>query len=367
VTLLDRTGTWLVTAYSASDQQLSLARIVFAASMLFLIGVPSFEWIAGTPDIFFNPPILSLANLLDAWPPPFVFYLLSVGVLVGFVLLLFGIATRVVSVALGVMLLIGFNLTYSFGKIDHSILVALAPIVMSISGWGNRYRLFPGRPLVEDRGRNSAALAILAILIGFGMLSAVLPKIRGGWLDPSTQAVYAIAIDSYYNLGSQDLLAWLPRVIDAPWLWELADYAAVAFEGLFIFSVRSPHVFRAFLFLAVQFHVVNVLLLNIWFTLNLAVYALFVRWQPLLERVRLPAWGHAGPLVRTLALGATLVLVAGVWLSPHPSVSTLLLAWFAAEDGIDAETLVVALAWVVAFYLAWRAVSRVRLTPTPNR
>jgi hypothetical protein len=358
VTVLERTGEWLVTAYSVSDRQLGLARIVFAAYMLLVVGVPSFAWLADAPDILFNPPVLSPANLLDGWPPPVFFYLLSAGLQVGFVLLLFGIATPVTSVAIGVMLLAGFNLAYSFGKIDHAILLALAPIVMSISGWGNRYRLFARNPPpAERRDRNAAALAILALLVGFGMLTAALPKLWSGWLDPATQAVYGHAVYSYY-FGRHDFLLGLPFSLDVPWLWELLDWGAIAFEGLFIFTVRWPRLFRVFLLLAVPFHLVNLLIVNISFTSNLAVYAVFARWQALydggLPRV-------VGP-IRWVALGSVFVLVIGAWLlhagdPPEPangSIVKLLLTHVAAVSETAVRFMPLLVACGAALALAWK-------------
>ena len=121
---------------------------VFAGYLLFMVGVPSFTWIADAPQLIFNPPVISIANLLEARPPPRVLlraqrrlasraHPASVGA---------GIWTRVVSVLTGVLLLVGFNLSYSFGKLDHDVLLALTPLAMSISGWGNAYSLLPDWP-----------------------------------------------------------------------------------------------------------------------------------------------------------------------------------------------------------------------------
>jgi hypothetical protein len=377
MTLFERTGAWLVTAYAVSDRQLSLARIIFAGSLLFFVGVPSFAWIAGAPNVLFNPPVLSPANLLTGWPPDAVMYLLSIGVLLGFVLLLFGIGTRVVSVALGLMLLAGYNLFYSFGKIDHTILLPASLLVMSVSGWGNRYRLLPHGPVVERRDRNAAALGILAILIGFAMLTAALPKMSTGWLDPGSQAVQGHAIRNYYELGRDSLLAGLPLIIDAAWFWELFDWAAVGFEAAVLFTVPWPRLFAVALFLAVQFHVANLLLLNIAFTIHLPIYALFVMWQPWLNMmgVRRPRnWnlGHAW-----LALGAVAVLVSGAWLlsTAAPNVnlrttSSVQGALLLFMMGRDASTTMVAmtpmaLGWVASIGLAWLAL-RSRGGPVPR-
>ena len=364
--LFERTGEWLVTAYAASDRQLSLARIVFAGYMLFLVGVPSFAWIADAPDVLFNPPFLSPANILTGWPPDAVMYLLSLGVLVGFVLLLFGIATRFVSIALGVVLLAGYNLAYSFGKIDHSILQPAALLVMSVSGWGNRYRLFPRGEVAERRDRNAAALGILAILIGFAYLSAALPKISGGWLDPGSQAVRGW-VTLYSNIdGGESLLAGPLLAIDAPWFWEAFDWAAVGLETLIITAVPWPRLFRAFLFVAVLFHVANWLLLNIAFAINLSIYALFVQWQPWLDRVGLgrPRVWNSG--TRWVALGAVAALVVGAWVL----LATASDADLRTQSSVDAALLVLVmgsgasatvmatpmvLGWAAAIALAWMA------------
>lgn len=356
--LLERIGGWLATAYSASDQQLGLARVIFAGYMLFLVGLPSFTWMADAPAVLFNPPPLSFASLFDGWPDPIVLGALSLGVQLGFVLLLFGIATPVASVAVSVLMMAGLNFSYSFGKIDHNILLALAPLIMSFSGWGNRYALFPKHAL-ESRERNAVALGMLALIIGFGMLTAAVPKLRSGWLELDTQAVFAWMMNYNYGDARHELLTGLPFVLNVPWLWELADWTVVAFEGLFLASVRWPRAFRTFLFVAVQFHVANLLLLNIAFAFNLAVYAVFVDWRPTMGRV---AW-HPSARARWLVLGATTAVACVAWwlgsrmpeigVRVTPSLHNVLVALSPGEaTNMMISLLPMGLAWVAAAVVA---------------
>ena len=364
-----RLADWLETAYRIDDAPLGLARIAFASYLLLVVGVPSFTWIADAPDFIFNPPVISLANLLGARPPAAFLYVLSVALLVGFLLLLFGIWTRFVSVLVGVLLLIGFNLSYSFGKLDHDILLALTPLAMSISGWGNAYSLFPSHR-TSTPARNATALGIVAILLGFAMLAAAYPKVRAGWLDPSTQAVYGHLIENYYVHGRHELLASLAVSVQQPIVWEAFDYGAVLFEGLFFLAVWRPTLFSLFLFGAVFFHLVNLLVLNIGFSYNIAVYALFAGWYALFttrpaERIRLLAQqigiGRSGKYVMAAAIAA---VVIGVWLvgtlgsdlslRANPSILNLALAQVIdIPHEVAFHILPITAACVVALVVAW--------------
>jgi hypothetical protein len=106
---------------------------------------------------------------------------------------------------------------------------------------------------------------LLAFLIGFGFLSAGVPKLMT-WIDfdPCTQGARSWLMFGW-NDGRQALLAPLFVGINSPWFWEIADYMAVAFEMTFIFSLVSLSAFRSCLFVAILFHVTNLLMVNIGF------------------------------------------------------------------------------------------------------
>ena len=183
----ERAQSWLDREYFVSDGQLGFIRVLYCVFVLFVIGLPTFTWIANTPQLLFDPPLLSPADLLSGWPSYGFLWALSLALVVCFLLLLLGFFVPTVSVLASVLLIFGSNLQFSFGKIDHHILLAIGPAVMAGSGWGNRFTLARGRAAPN---RSGLCLGIFAIIVGFAMFTAGFQKLVTGWLDPRTQASY---------------------------------------------------------------------------------------------------------------------------------------------------------------------------------
>ena len=287
--LLQRLDYWIANEYRLPTGALGLFRIFYAGYVLFVVGAPQFRWIAGRPELLFDPPTYSLANLIG-FIPSFYFFLTIDLLVVGlFGLLLFGLQTRITSVLLSFAMVVGFSFYYSFGKINHDTMVlVVTPLVMAFSGWGSYYSV--------DKTSGSAnssesywPVTTLAIILGFAMFSAGFPKliehgsIRDGWLSVDTQAVKGFAIMHHHSDLASNFLAPILLKYGGKFFWEAADYVAVIFEIGFLFAVARRRLFQFFIVVAVFFHLMNGLLLSISFTYNIALYLLFVNWAPLIE------------------------------------------------------------------------------------
>jgi hypothetical protein len=300
---LERAQSWLDREYHVRDEQLGVIRVLYCVFVLFVIGVPSFTWIANTPALLFDPPLLSVADLLSGWPSAGALWILSLALVVSFLLLLFGFLVPTMSVLASALLIAGSNLQFSFGKIDHNVLLVLAPLAMAGSGWGNRYTLSraPAGP-----NRSGLCLGTFAVVVGFAMFTAGFQKLTTGWLDLSTQASYGHLIQNFYGNSHGVLLAPLAMHIKSTLAWEGLDWATVAFELLFVVAVIRRAWFRAWIVLAVLFHTSTLLVLDIGFAINFSAYLLFVDW---------PQPSRFTPSRQTtwLLAGCATALVLGVW------------------------------------------------------
>lgn len=337
---LGKTEWWLEREYQISDEHLGFARVLYCAFVLFIIGVPSYTWIANSPPILFNPPILSAANLLSGWPSAATLWILSVALVILFLLLLFGFFVPTVSVLISAVMIAGSNLRFSFGKIDHTILFVIIPLVMARSGWGNRFTLAraPARP-----NRSGTCLAIFALVLGFAMLTAGYQKLTTGWLDIRTHAAYGHLIQDYFADGRTALLAPVAMRFRSDLLWESLDYFTVGFELFFVLAVVRRWLFRSWIGLAVLFHIGVLLMLNIGFSINYAAYLLFFEWP-------LPRARAASRRTLSITFAATSVLVLTVWwvgvapnqpqlLRSAPSIGNYLICQLVGRAGVNDTTL----------------------------
>jgi hypothetical protein len=219
--------------------------------------------------------------LFESLPPHGVLEGLEILTAVLAALLLVGLHTRSVSILLALALMTGLGLTYSFGKIDHTIVLALVPLWMAFSDWGKAMSLDAA---ADRRGteRSSVAqwpLRFLAVSIALTFFTGGWYKLRSGWLDLDTHAVQGHFGRSYLKNGRTDWLA--PEVFDLRLgrLWEAADWFTVALELGLVVTVLSWQWFRVSIAIAALFHVGVLLLFNIVFSWNVFGYAAFVRWS----------------------------------------------------------------------------------------
>jgi hypothetical protein len=93
------------------------------------------------------------------------------------VFLIAGRHVTVASIAITGALLTGNTWAYSFGKIDHDILLVLLPAFMAAAGW-------------QGTGPTRARpMASYALVVALAMATGAWQKLASGWLDPSASAV----------------------------------------------------------------------------------------------------------------------------------------------------------------------------------
>lgn len=280
-------------------------RILFAAAALILW--PTYSWIASYPDAFFAPPPGPFA-LLSGFPPLAVLVALDVVIRVAFAMVLVGAFTRTASVAVTVLMMVGEGISFSMGKIDHSIMFVLVPLFFGIAGWGDARSLDARRQSrrgQSDALRFAAAPRLFAAAAGVAFLTSAVVKVRGGWVDLSTQASYAYQIQQTNGGGKDDWFAPILPDVHVPVLWETLDLATVALEGLLILCVLWWRAWRVGLALICFFHLGVYLSFNISFWMNILAYAAFVPWS------RVFAW--LGRLwVRPLLAGSLAVVAASL-------------------------------------------------------
>lgn len=296
--LLKRIDTYideLVDSYSATERGLSLFRILFALQLIFFSAGPRALWVAEYPDVFWAPPQpLSFFDCVGTlqfgvvcgFPSFWVFAVFEVGLALAAVFLLFGYRTFYASILFSVFYIVLNSFRYSFGKIDHDILFVIAPAILAFSGWGNHFSLDAKQNRKTGWSYPSYSLLFLALAIAVGFLSAGFPK-AVNWIDfdLSTSGVRNWVVNNYFANERTDWLAPVFASLSNVWVWEAMDYAGVLFEVGLALSVIHGKYFKTFLGIAVLFHFQNYLILNIPFTGLLPVYASFMPWEYVSDKI----------------------------------------------------------------------------------
>lgn len=273
---------WIDDTWRISPGGAGLLRIVTSLYILFFLipgnGPGHFKYLSELPDQFFMPPPGPMA-LFQGFPPLLFFHSLLFILFISLMLLAIGYRTKMVSILSGILILILQGFIYSVGKVNHEILTGIFPVLMAFTNWGAAYSVDSFRQKSSAQVTESWPLTLLALLIGFMMFTAGVPKILGGWLDPSTQAVQGHLFNQYFLRGRDALLAARLVNLDQPLFWEFLDWATIFFEIGFLAAVWKRSWFRVFLVFAVFFHYSTMLILNIPFIQNLMLYAAFLNWD----------------------------------------------------------------------------------------
>ncbi|WP_139125727.1 hypothetical protein [Arcticibacter eurypsychrophilus] len=262
-------------------ESLCCFRIILGFYLL-LIQLKTYSWIRYIPDLLYSPPKMSIARFFHSFPDYWLFLAIDMGILIAVLCIIFGIKARLASLLFGVLNIVGCSFNYSFGKIDHDILLYVLLICMSLSNWGTLLAFYPDKKLKgADR-----SLLLLSVLICFGMFTAGLPKART-WinLDMSSSGFLSWYFRGLSESGRSDLL--MPYVLDfPPLLIKSFDFIAVLFELSAFFMLMAGRKFwKLWLLGVVTFHLLNCLLLNIPFVVNFLVYLAFIDFSGLYQRI----------------------------------------------------------------------------------
>lgn len=291
------------TAYRGGDEGLAIYRIVFGAVMLLFL-LPSFDWASDLPSSFFDPPPGPF-ELLPGVPPRAVLLAIEALLVFATVAILVGWRTVAASWTFAIAWVLGAGVTFSFGKIDHVLVPVIAAPLLAAAGWGRTWSL----DARSDRAGPLRAwpIALFAWLLAIMMFSAALPKLRTGWLEPSSQVIQGVLYRQYHVFGRTDLLASPALDVRSRVLWEGVDVSIVVLEAIFVIAFLSPRTMRLACAAAVLFHLGVLLTANIPFTSNVLAYGVFFALLvPASGRVRpLPAW--TGPAAIAVAIGTALV------------------------------------------------------------
>jgi len=306
-----RIDAWI---HAGAFTRTSLARYRVVYAVIALLTLPDFSWPALFADsMYIAPP--GPFMLAPGFPPEFLLRGLEAAFAACLVAILLGWFTRTASFLAVTVAMTGFGFTYSLGKIDHDIFLVLLPAAMALAGWGDRLSLDAvrrrarGLPEAPERAEQWP-LRLYALMIGLGFLTAAWPKIRGGWLNPGTQAVQGHQVRQYFTNGKDELLAPFFLHFDHPVFWEILDLATILLEAGMIVAVLWWTTTRFAFAVAATFHLGVWLMMNIAFFMNVVTYGFVVPW----DRVPVPraVRRSSAPPARLARLAPVVVLAGGV-------------------------------------------------------
>jgi hypothetical protein len=179
----------------------------------------------------------------------------------------------------------GDSWAYSFGKINHDILMILMLPIMQVAGWSKAYSIDALRHRAGQTGTRPWAIALMAFIVALCMFSAALAKATTGWLDPHSHSVHAHLLFNYFVISRTNWLIKPVLFIHSGAFWEFFDYSTILLEAAFLFTVAWRPAFRVVCAFACFFHLGIAVTMEIAYVSNLIAYAAFFDWSVLEHRV----------------------------------------------------------------------------------
>lgn len=293
-----------VDSWDVDERDLRIYAVVLGFAII--ASGPRSLWVTGVPrELLFPPP--GFALLMPYPPGAWAVLAANALTVLGGLSLVLGVRPAVGGFVAFTGLLATATWSYAFGKINHDVLLLVAPLALTfgLSARGSRGK---------HRDTNLVA-ACFALVIALAMLTAAESKHGSGWLDPSVSASRFHMVLNHIVTGRSGVLTDAAMSVTLPWLWELLDVATVAVEYAFIPALISPVLFRTVALSAVAFHLGVWLTMDIAFGVNLVAYAFVVRWSRV-PGVRTLA-GDSHPLQgwRPVVASVALAVLAARWLA----------------------------------------------------
>jgi len=257
---------------SISNESSSLFRMILSL-YLFLFIDRDVIWLSYVPETLYNPLYLNISRVLGSFPPKYFLVFCTYLNLICMLCIGLGAKTRFFSRLYVLLFIITSSFTYSFGKIDHGILLPITILCLSFSNWSTLYALLPDK----TSPYHIKSYHVLALCLVFGMASAGLGKLIV-WLDfdLNTNGFLSWFYQRYFSINSRYLLADIVFHFP-PILLEGFDYAGIIFElSAMFFLLKSKKSWLIWLISAITFHITNTLLLNIPFWANSILYFSFI-------------------------------------------------------------------------------------------
>ncbi|MFT4245855.1 MAG: hypothetical protein QM571_04980 [Micrococcaceae bacterium] len=280
---------WLNDSGGISVYDIAIYRILFG--VIVLLQYTKYSINAGIPSEMYHT-LPGMLQLFHSFPPLWVLILFQIIYIFSATSILFGYLTPVVSVLFGVNMIIANGFTFALGKLDHGIIIAIVPIIMAFSGWGNAYSI-DSRKLLNKKINSYSSINFspwvirwMALTISLWLFTADFAKATSGWLNPKNTATEGYFFQYYLGgLSSGKIPDLFSHITFYPF-WKFFDYSTVLVEGLplllFFFGWRYWKLAPSFL---IFFHIGINYTLSIFYAPAFVAYAAFVPWNRILSRV----------------------------------------------------------------------------------
>ena len=360
---------WLTAPEPRIAGRMGLFRMTYAAFYIWHL-----SWVDGAalgllPDAVWQP--VNLLQVVPLRPPSVLPGVIESCLVAALVLLLAGLCVRPVTLVVLVLGVLLEAFHQSFGKVEHGsvFLVFYIPLFMLGSQWGATWSLDAlrarraGRATtspIDDSWRHALPMRVTLLMLVLLFLSAAFAKVAlGSWLRaPNLVTELLLGKNVEATLEGLPTNAILPFVATHPLLSESFRHGVVLFEALVVIVLVDDRLRAAYLAAALVFHALNALLLVVTFTPILIVYALFVDWQGVTERLTphtrwiTPRLGWVPSWLLTVGVLALAALAAWSWNLTHTLRGAIQLGGRLDWRTIWYPVLPLALAWLLRASLA---------------
>lgn len=258
--MIDRLNRYISEYFSFSWETLGYARILYGMTLFSFFSswysVSRDNLFLQIPQYLFDPPKTNILNYLPT-PDP-LFFTVSIWILfVCWICIITGVYTKITSFIWSALMIILSGINYSYGKIDHDLIILITPAVLSLTNWWSYISWGKYLPW-KKRDVENWPITLLLLCFFFWFFSAWIEKIVDlRYLNPHVHVISNSIPTNNLQLLNK---LWKFRGI----FLESLDYGAIGLEVFLPFLIWfGERKLLIFCSLAICFGLINVYLVNI--------------------------------------------------------------------------------------------------------
>lgn len=255
------------------SKSLSFYRIIFGFFLLISNSIYRFNDFVKIPSQFKKYP--SIADFFDGFGSLLIHDIVTLVSFISIYLFLVGYKVKISALIIFSTFIFNYSFLFSIGGASSLFLIPFSTVVLGFTSCNSYYSIDAVLKKVNSKKYDALILSLLLVTISFSFFISAFMKVKGGWLNVNSQAVFMLwGYNEIIDLR-EPLININNFHVSSKIFWEISDYIIILVEAAPFLFIWHKNLLKISLFSLGFFHIIVYLSLNISFSMFPLMYALF--------------------------------------------------------------------------------------------